>query len=111
MGTREKDKLIGFLKTNDTLLHTLYSNEIFNLLRSTIMQTRKRRNKRKSKRGGSEVYLMGGILLALTVGLTVGLSQFTGPYNDGNTEEERQRNEEERLNIYAIENPPDSGDY
>ena len=77
------------------------------------MQTRKRRNKRQTKHGGlgSEVYIMGGILLALSVGLTVGLSQFTGPYNDGNTEEERQAIYDDQLNRYAIENPSDSGDY
>jgi hypothetical protein len=55
--------------------------------------------------------MMGGILLALSVGLTVGLSQFTGPYNDGNTEEERQDIENERLNMAAIQNPSDAGDY
>ncbi len=78
MGTREKDKLIGFLKTNDTLLHTLYSNEIFNLLRSTIMYTRKRKGKkRKTKRGGlgPEVYMMTGMIAVLN-GLMLSFPSF-----------------------------------
>lgn len=68
------------------------------------MYTRRKRRKRKTRRGGGpEVYIMGGVLLALTLGLTGGLSQFTGPYNDGNTEAERQDIENERLNIASTE--------
>jgi hypothetical protein len=71
------------------------------------MYTRRKRRMRKTKRGGlgTEVYIMGGVLLALTIGLTGGLSQFTGPYNDGNTEAERQDIQNEQRNMYAIENP------
>lgn len=69
------------------------------------MHTRRKRRIRKTKRGGlgPEVYIMGGVLLALTLGLTGGLSQFTGPYNDGNTEEERQAIQNEQRNIAATE--------